>query len=161
MKLIITLIFFHLLSSNAISQEVEHVKTQRYSGYIFPTNANILLGIQGQSDKFTPDKKAIEKFEYQLTEKIKELTKDLPDQGKGCPNINKRHLRKYIRQYFGFIVRGEDKVLFVNFVWSKGIGTNKLDKNLVSVLDGCTRYWSIQYNITKDYFYNLVVNIKS
>ncbi len=152
-----------LISTSTYSQKAEYFKNNKYSGYIFPQEFDVLLSIENQSGRFTPYESTIKTFECNLSKKLAELAKDLPDQGKGCPSIEKKRLNKYKRQYFGFINQNGDKILFVNFVWSKSnqIIIDKLSKDLVSVHDGCTRYWSIQYNLTKNEFYDLDVNTRS
>jgi hypothetical protein len=157
------IVVFLLMSFSAFSQKVVYIKGKTYKGYIFPENFDVLLGVQNQSGKFTPDSETIKNFECQLYIRVKELTKQLPNQGIGCPKIKKSTLRKYTRQYFGFTTKNGEHVLFVNFVWSKNIEeiTKKLHHDLVNVHDGCTHYWRIQYNITKDEFSGLDVNIRS
>lgn len=160
MRLLIACCFW-ITFSDVYSQEAKCIEGKNYMGYIFSDDHDVLLSIQNQEDKFTPGRKEVELFESRLIKRIEGITQYLPDQGKGCPPINKNRLKKYIRQYFGFTTQSGDQILFVNFVWSKGIGTDELDKDLVSVLDGCTHYWRIQYNITKDEFSDLDVNVRS
>lgn len=161
-KYLYTIIFAIYLFpfDSAFSQTAEFTRGKGFEGYIFSKEIFVFVGIRDQELRFTPSFEAIEHFECRLVKRINSLTRQLPDQGPGCPPINRRTLKKYTRQYFGFITKNDEKVLFVNFVWSKGIGTENLDKDLVSVLDGCSHYWNIQYNFTTDAFYGLDVNTR-
>jgi hypothetical protein len=156
--LFLILIFVSLVG---ISQNAECVKGKNYKGYLFPIKHNAFIGIQNQSHRFSPDKQVIESFESILSQRIVELTKYVPDQGERCPKIQKR-LQKYIRQYFGFVTTDNERILYVNFVWSKKdkIIFKKIDREYVDVSGGCSFYWNIKYNLDKDQFFDLRVNTK-
>ena len=163
MNLLLVITFLSFICFDLHSQEAKHVEGKRYEGYVFSDSFDVLLSIENQKGRFTPNEKVIEEFECNLHKSIDALTQDLPNQGKECPKINKRKLKKYARQYFGFYNNNNEYVLFVNFVWKGGSSKaiEGLSKDLVNVLDGCTLYWSIQYNIEKDEFNNLSVNTRS
>lgn len=156
--LIITTVIF---TTSVFSQSENFVSGNNYQGYIFPEDHNELIGVDNQRGTFTPLPKEIAGIESKLRNCISKLNKDIPNQGKGCPKIRKSILDKYIRQYFGFIDNNGNKIIIINFVWEKGLGANKIDTKLVSVLDGCTRYWNIKYNMTSYRFFDIEVNVRS
>lgn len=150
-----------IFSFNVYGQNAQCIKGKKYKGYVFPKDHNALIGIQNQSSRFVPDKKDIEYFESVLRERIVNLTKEIPDQGERCPNIAKK-LRKYTRQYFGFITNDQERVLYVNFVWSKSddLILSKINTENIGVYGGCSFYWNVKYNLDTDVFYDLRVNTK-
>src|SRR5690606_23206700 len=150
-----------LFSYDVFGQEAHYIKEKKYKGYSFPENHNALIGIQNQSSKFFPDEKIIEHFESVLSNSIVDLIKDLPDQGERCPNI-RRKLRKYLSQYFGFVTTNNERVLYVNFVWSKkdDFILRQIDSEFLNFYGGCSFYWNLKYNLDTDEFYDLRVNTK-
>ena len=74
----------------------------------------------------------------------------------GTPVIDKK-LRKYTRQYVGFLSNTGEKVLWVNFVWDKD-SRERLSQDIISVNDGGSYYWNVEINITNQKVYNLDVN---
>ena len=161
MRIIYILLITISFSPNAFSQEAQYINGKKYKGYSFPENHNAFVGILNQSSKFFPDENVIEHFESELSNRIVDLTKDLPDQGERCPNI-RRKLRKYIRQYFGFVTMNNERVLYVNFVWTKkeDFILRQLDSEFLNFYGGCSFYWNLKYNLDTNEFYDLRVNTK-
>lgn len=163
-KSIIALALFFVLQvqlTKGYCQKAECIKGNNFQGYIFPDSVYILIGIENQAARFTPAESAIRVVENELRFQLSKVTSNLPDFGPGCPEINTRNLKKYYRQYFGFITSEGERVIFIDFIWHKGLGIERLDTDLVSVYDGCTFYWSIQYNLNTETFGKLKVNTRS
>jgi len=161
MRAICIFIFATTFPLNAFCQEAQYIKGRNYKGYVFPEDHNAFVGILNQSSRFFPDEQIIKSFESVLSSKIDCLTKEIPDQGERCPNIAKK-LRKYTRQYFGFITNDQERVLYVNFVWSKSddLILSKIDNEYIGFYGGCSFYWNVKYNLDTDVFYDLRVNTK-
>lgn len=150
-------LFFIIL--DLFSQEAKFIKGTNYCGYIFFVTHNCMVGIEDQVSKYMPNDKVVEDFESELRNEVIVMTDSLVDQGKGCPDI-KRKLQKYCRQYFGFTNSVGERVLYVNFVWSKSGDhiMKKIDNEWIGVYGGCARYWNIKYNVSNNKFYDLRVN---
>lgn len=71
----------------------------------------------------------------------------------------KHNLKKYKRQYFGYINKNNEHTLFINCFWGDEIfHKNEWLKNRIMVLDGGSYYWNVKYNIEKDELFDLDVN---
>jgi hypothetical protein len=138
------------------------IKGPTFKGYIFHKNNTAFLSIPDQKEKFTPSDHEIRLLEKSLLSNIDSLNRDKVNQGRNCPVINK-NLKKYVRQYFGFINNKGEKIIFINFVWSKFDSSliEKLGNEYVEINDGCSRFWSIRYNFSQDRFFDLMVNTSS
>lgn len=148
-----------LLALNCFGQagttfaKADHYKSSKFDVAIFPANYYDL--IPGQH--FRPTKQEIDRAEIALSKQLKALNKQLVNQS-STPIIHK-NLRKYKRQYFGYIDRKGDKILFINCFWAK-------DKNLtdgwltdrIMVFDGGSYYWNVKFNLDKGVLFDLIVN---
>jgi hypothetical protein len=86
------------------------------------------------------------------------LNKDLLNQVGNCPVIHKK-LSKYKRQYVGTKTENGDKVIWINFIWSKDKDALvKLSEEIIIVLDGCSYYWSVKVNLTTGKLFDLSIN---
>lgn len=79
-----------------------------------------------------------------------------------------KNLNKYFRQYIGFINKQGDSVVHINFYWDrftifdriKGYWDDRLKytSDYSMTLDGGSRYWNINVNLTDKQLYGLFVN---
>lgn len=145
-----------------LADETVCIKGDGYYGYIFNKENDAFLSVKDQEEKYTPTKEEIQLLEEKLRVQIPLLNREETNQGKGCPVIHKK-LSRYVRQYFGFINRKGDKIIFINFVWAKSDNKliERLSKDYVEINDGCSRYWRIKYNLTQGEFYEFRVNPKA
>ena len=150
MKYIIIL----LLSSCLIHAQnvAEHFKTRQFEVAIFPESSNEIM----QQNRFTPTKEEIIKAENTLKYKLKLLNNPLMNQSRS-PIIHK-NLKKYKRQYFGYINAKGEKILYINSLWSKSNRENYWLQQMMMVSDGGSYYWNIEYNLETDELENLKVN---
>jgi hypothetical protein len=134
-------------------KKADHYKTKRFEVAIFPSNYFDLIGGQ----RFTPTKQEIDKAEFALQTELKTLNKNLINQT-STPIIHKK-LKKYKRQYFGYIDQNGDRILLINCFWSKYIDfSERWLKERVVVFDGGSYYWSIKFNLDKNELFGLNVN---
>lgn len=152
------LIFTFLISciscwgqSIAVNNIADHYKTSKFDVAIFP--ATSLDMIPGK--RFTPTRKEIELAEFSLKNELKDLNKPLINQH-DSPIIHKR-LRNFKRQYFGYINESGHRILLINCFWNKQANENWLNSK-VSVLDGGSYYWSINYDLNTLVLYDLYIN---
>jgi len=151
------------------SQEIELIESRKFEGTIFPKSYNIPYSENPLIEKrFTPTKEEIVELEKQLRSDIKKINKNKPNQGKGYGPIIHKRIRKYDRQYIGFIDQYGQRVIYVNFIWNgyslwESIrGFTKPEDSWKTewqmIFDGGSRYWNIKYIIDKKEFVEFQVN---
>jgi hypothetical protein len=152
MKYIILLFLF---SCFIHSQNIaEHFKTKQFEVAIFPESSNDLM----QQNRFTPTKEEIFKAENALKSKLKYINNPLINQSSST--IIHKNLKKYKRQYFGYINDKGEKILYINSLWSKSIKEHHWHwlNEIIMVSDGGSHYWNIEYNLETEELMNLSVN---
>ena len=155
MKRNILFIGFTLLCMCVYSQESTLVKEKKYIGYIFKKEHFVFMSVDNQKERYTPTKKDIEQIEKILEDSINSVLK----KQKYCnTSINRNTLKKYKRQYVGFITKNGNVVIWINFLRNKELEDVELSKDIVAVLDGGERYWSIFINLTKTTLYGVHIN---
>ncbi|MCZ8090007.1 MAG: hypothetical protein O9282_04610 [Flavobacterium sp.] len=161
----ITLILF---SNVSIGQSVTVFKGEKFEGAIFSMiYENKAYEFLSQNERFTPTEKEVQKFEKELRCKLKEINKSRVNQQKSCPVIH-RNLKKYFRQYSGFIDNSGKKYLLVNFLWSDNFKENTNDefynelgdwrKHWQIWFDGCSHFWNVKYYLETDTLFDLQIN---
>ena len=141
--------------SQIYSAKAEHYKTQKFDVAIFP--ANYIDLIASPENSFTPTKTEIDRAELYLRSHLKEANNDLINQS-STPIIH-RKLKKYKRQYFGYIDKNGDRILLINCFWSKNKSDSEIWlRNRIIVNDGGSYYWNIKFNLDKNALFELVVN---
>ena len=141
--------------SDINSIKAEHYKTQNFDVAIF--TANYIDLIASPENSFTPTKTEIDRAELYLRSHLKEVNKDLINQS-STPIIH-RKLKKYKRQYFGYIGGNGDRILLINCFWSKDKSDSEIWlRNRIIVNDGGSYYWNTKFNLDKNAFFELVVN---
>lgn len=151
MKYIIILFltsFYYVKAQNV----AEHFKTKQFEVAIFPESSYEIM----QGKRFTPTKEEIFEAEKALKSKLKEANRNLENQY-NSPIIH-RNLKKYKRQYFGYIKGNGEKVLYINSLWKKNEEETKWLQQIIMVSDGGSYYWNIEYNLNTDELINLSVN---
>ena len=150
------------INSNAVI-----IKKDNIESVIFSKEADCFLCNLGEN-RFTPTLQEINEAEEILEKNIRFINNPMYDQGEGCPIIHK-NLNNYRRQYYGFIDKAGNKVLYVNFMWARysifdWLKGNYKDRSeewktqRVMVLDGCSNYWSIEISLTEQKLQNLYIN---
>lgn len=132
----------------------EHFKTRQFEVAIFPETSNEIM----QQNRFTPTKEEIIKAENALKYKLKETNRGLENQYNS--SIIHKNLKKYKRQYFGYINDKGEKVLYINSLWSKSVKENHWHwlNEIIWISDGGSHYWNIEYNLETEELMNLSVN---
>ena len=130
----------------------EHFKTRQFEVAIFLESSNELM----QQNRFTPTKEEIIKAENALKSKLKFINNPLMNQS-SSPIIHK-NLKKYKRQYFGYINEKGEKILYINSLWKKNEKETKWLQQIIMVSDGGSYYWNIEFNLETDELINLSVN---
>lgn len=136
------------------SQESTHIKTKEYEGYIFHKEHLILMSVRNEKERYTPTVEDIEKAENLLITNM-----DLINCFSSYNfNVNKRILKKYKRQYVGFITKDNNIIIWINFIKNKNITHKELAEDILIFLDGGTNYWSIFINLTQEELFDIQIN---
>ncbi len=130
----------------------EHLKTKQFEVAIFPESSDEIM----PGKRFTPTKEDIFKAENALKSKLKEANRNFENQS-NSPIIH-RNLKKYKRQYFGFINDKGEKILYINSLWKNNEKETKWLQQIIMVSDGGSYYWNIEFNLETDELINLSVN---
>lgn len=133
------------------------INGKNFSGYIFDENHFVLITIDGQSKRYTPSKEDVFLAESIIKNKLKCLNTSLINQVENCPIIHKK-TKKYIRQYVGFINNRNEKIVWINFIWKDKFSNEKMSKDIIQVMDGCSYYWNIKVNLDTKNLNNLNIN---
>lgn len=156
MKHIITIITISLfcISSEAKDVDAIRIKERGYEGYIF-SQSHFVYGLHfdGVKDRITLSEDQIKKAETILKDSIENIIKGR------SPNIKNKTLKKYKRQYVGFVNEKGEIVIYMNFL--KGLDReqkSKLNKEILWILDGGDNYWQIFINIDKKEWFGLYIN---
>ena len=140
-----------------MSSESILIKGKDFTGYIFDKNHFVLMTIDNQSKRYTPSKEDIFLAESIIKNKLKCINTSLMNQGDNCPIIHKK-TKKYIRQYVGFINNRNEKIVWINFIWKDKFSNDKIYKDIIQVMDGCSYYWNIKVNLETKTLNDLNIN---
>ena len=143
--------------SYVYSQKAVYVKGKGYEGYIFPKEHSI-WGFPPEQNRYTPNLEDIAQAEKILQDSIgTDYVKS--NQIAYCkPPINKKTLKKYLRQYVGYSTEDGKTIIYIYL--NKGIemDKNKLSEDIIAVSDGGSNHWSIKINISKKELFDMQVN---
>lgn len=158
---IFTVIILFIETTLIFSQNIKSVKIKekKFTGWIFYQEVDFPIPIPDLNSRFTPAKYEIIEAEKIIRNYISNENKILINQGHGFPIIHKK-LYKYKRQYFGYINREGEKVIWVNCIYGKKY-RNVIDKELIFVLDGGSYFWQIKVNLSKKKLFDLIINSNS
>jgi len=145
MKIIVLLALF-MFAAN----EPQLIKGRGFTGYIFPDTHIVYPFYSESENRFTPSNTDIIFTEKFIAANIKSMSLSSPE-------IHKK-LHKYTRQYVGFINDKGQRVVWVNFIWSKSGYVDMINKDIVKVSDGGTHYWNIKMKLDSKELYDLRVN---
>ncbi len=133
-----------------------HVKEKKYEGYIFDSSVQVDRSMQDQKDRFTPSISDIAEAEKIINSKIKAANEMRMNQSGGCPVIHKK-LKKYKRQYVGFVNLQGEHIVWVNFIWHTNRHEN-LSDGILYVNDGGSFFWQVMVNLSTRELFDLVIN---
>lgn len=156
-SILLTIPIFFFLSSLDIKAQ-NHIQEKCYEGYIFNEDTKSSF-IEYSLKRFKPSKREIETVEKELKVSIKEINHLKPNQGRGCPIIHKK-IKRYNRQYLGYIDNNGHRIILINFIWKKETPEN-WDKQIIEILDGCSFYWNIKIDLESMTFFDFRVNGRS
>jgi len=69
----------------------------------------------------------------------------------------RKNLKKYIRQYFGYITATDEKVIYINALWKNNKDRQWLTAHII-VDDGGDYYWQIKINLSSHKCLKFAIN---
>ncbi|WKN30325.1 hypothetical protein PZB74_15275 [Porifericola rhodea] len=153
------LILFQIIFNSAPifgqSKIAEHFESENFDCAIFPKEYNDFI----DEERFTPTRAEIELAEETLQSNLKKINRNLVNQdGTKYNPIIHQNLKKYKRQYFGYLDEDGNRILLINAFWGEDESSDDWLRERVLVFDGGSYYWSIRYNIDKHKLFGLQVN---
>jgi hypothetical protein len=147
-------LLFLCCSFNAYNQKIvtDHYKTFQFNVVIFPKEYKSF----NDGDSFTPARQEVDDAESALRSKLELINKDLKNQEES-PVIHRR-LRRYNRQYFGYINSDGHKVLYISALWKGRNKTNTWLERYIPMTGGGSYFWQIKYNLSTKELTDLNVN---
>lgn len=153
-------LFLILVSIGSISlsgQEIAtEIKEKHFKGYVFPkVYEPIVFKLIDVKARYCPTIEDIKNAELILRENIDNLI------SKGNGKIKGKNLKKYTRQYLGYINNEDEVIIYINFIYTKNIDKEwkpRFKEELQLVMDGGDDYWQIYVNITKKCLFGLYIN---
>ena len=155
-KLSTSLLILTFISHAVFSQHAAAVKGVGYKGFIFDSAHIVFKSVKGGMKRYAPSAADIDIVESVLKKQLSVANEKKINQVAGCPVIH-RNLKKYYRQYVGFINSQGQKVIWINLFWNKDLVENA-KKDIVVVNDGCSYYWDVEINITTRQLSHLQIN---
>jgi hypothetical protein len=157
MKSIFAIITFLFMNGYLYSQTAEYVKGKGYEGYVFPKE-HAIWGFPPEQNRYTPSKEDIEQAEKILKDSIgTDYVKSNQKMYSKLP-INKRTLKKYVRQYIGYLTENNEIVVCIYLNKDIELDKNKLSEDIISVLDGGSNHWRICINLFTKKLSDMSVN---
>ena len=143
------------------------VASKGFQGAVFSEDTDCMYCFQSEK-RFSPALRDIQEAEEVLKDILRQENEEKFNQGKNCPVIHK-NLNNYRRQYFGYINQEGDSIIYTIFEWnrysildrSRGLvkdNSENWKKEMVLNFDGCSRYWTINIDITEEEVFDLRVN---
>ncbi|WP_316822998.1 hypothetical protein [Pedobacter gandavensis] len=152
-----TLFVLFLLTVNAYGQELSFIKDKKFSGYIVAKERFVFKSVENQDARYTPSIDDVRKAERILSCNEKYLKDNQSSKLPDYPVIYKS-IRRYIRQYVGFIDKSGDHIIWIILISKKKAEHDKVGRDIIQAEDGASNYWSVCINITKGYIFDMRIN---
>jgi hypothetical protein len=164
MKSIFAIITFLFMSGYVYSQTAEYVKGKDYEGYVFPKE-HAICGFPPEQNRYTPSEEDIAQAEKILKDSIgTDYVKSNQEMYKKPP-INKRTLKKYVRQYVGYLTENNEIIIWINFLHrdeyddeDKPKDADRIDNEIITIFDGGYYFWRICINLSTQKLSDMSVN---
>lgn len=153
---ILIIILFTWQSTTTKAGDPIFCKGKDYRGYIFDSGHFTFMSFDHQRSRYTPSVSDVANAEHLLSNRISKLNSKRPNQLDGCPIIHE-NLEKYCRQYIGYINSKNQRVIWINLFWDKEL-EKRASKEVITVFDGCSYYWTVEINIDTRTVFNFAVN---
>lgn len=162
-KLILPLFLFFVsavsaqkvIKSEKVTDHSMHIVGDSFEGVIFTKEYNTGSLIDQKSKKFTPSIQEISLSEKLLNQNL-DTVKNKWTQSVAIHG----NLKKYLRQYFGYINEKGERIIYINAFWkdSNSAKDKRWLNDIVFVLDGGPAYWQIKINLDESSLFEFAVN---
>ena len=154
------LVFASLASAQKIKKSERvtdysiHIIGNSFEGVVFSDKYQLTLSFT-KGKKFTPTESDIVAVEKMLRSNL-DTIQDQTNQNKTI----KRHLKHYLRQYFGYINENGDKIIRINLFWKSADIKRDVHwlKEVNITEDGGGHYWQIKANLKSSKLFDYQVN---
>lgn len=146
-----------LITSNSFAQNTL-IKGKNFEGCIFVKEEFVPVNVPNEKSRYTPDSSDIFIAEKYLRDSIKHVIQTLkkqPDMKR--KRITKRYLKKYYRQYVGFLNKNNEKVIWINFIRSVKSETPDYSREIIWIYDGGSNNWNLLINIDTGEVSNMTI----
>lgn len=150
----------YILTALCLWQQTEpssYIQGNNFEGYIFNKEFFILLTIKNQKVRYTPNSEDITNAEQIISQKLYRINRKRINQASPCPIIHE-NLKNYERQYFGFINRRGEKIIWINYIIKDYVTKEMLAKDLILPKDGCSNFWNVKVNLNLGKIFDLHIN---
>ena len=147
-------ILFSCMSVMAQETDIKQIRGRGYIGYVIPKDNFVeYFDFHALKTRITPTQEQIKRVETILKDSVEQVVGGLG------PNIKKRILGRYHRQYIGFVNNKGETIIYINLVKAPNKEVRgEMKKELYWVLDGEDDYWQIYINIDTKELFGLSVN---
>lgn len=154
---IILLLLLTCVSVGDAQNETLYVKGKNYEGYIFQKGHSI-WGIAPNENRYTLNKKDVFAAEQILRDSVNSDYIKVQQKSYKRPPINRKTLKKYIRQYVGYINDRGEIIVWIVFLERQIVKDLNPALDIISLCDGGYNYWSICINITRRKLFDMQIN---
>lgn len=141
-----------------MAQQPEFVKGKGFKGYIFDADAEVHVYFKEKPGRFTPTKDDIILCEKLVKEYVNFLITE-ETQGKKLFQAIQKDLKRYVRQYVGFINEKGEKVIWINMLYWRSSFLEDVNRRVIHVSDGGTSYWNVKINLQNKEAYELAISM--
>lgn len=164
MKYLFIIIALLILGHSVYSQKSYLIEGKDYCGYVF-TKEHSIYGFPPESNRCTLTEENIIQAEAILkknisTEYVKKYVKSWQSTWKARFHLNKMNLKKYYRQYVGYLTQNNEVVVHI-FLIRKSLIIDiikEMSEDIVAIFDGGSDFWSICINLHTEQVFNMEVN---
>lgn len=99
------------------------------------------------SNRFGATKQEVDSAEYALETGLKKMN-----------FLIYKKLKKYKRQYIGYVDSNGHRILYINCLWKKAEFSSNWLQDVIVVCDGGLWFWQIKFDLTTDKLFEFYVN---
>ncbi len=134
-----------------------YVNGKNFEGYVFQKEHSI-WGIAPNENRYTLNKSDVFVAEQILRDSINSDYIKVQQNSYKRPPINRKTLKRYIRQYVGYINDSGEIIVWIMFVERQMAKDLNPALDIIAICDGGYNYWSVCINITRRKLFDMQIN---
>ena len=154
---IILLLLVTCVCAEYAQDKTLYVKGKNFEGYVFQKEHSI-WGIAPNENRYTLNKSDVLIAEQILRDSINSDYIKVQQDSYKSPSINRKTLKRYIRQYVGYINDSGEIKVWITFVDRQIAKDLNLALDVIAMCDGGYNYWSVCINITRRKLFDMQIN---